>query len=525
MRFRTLLALCLWPALTLEAQQGRDWSTRDRVVIGDFTRITSVAAAQDRVFATSPDALLIWNPQFRQWEGSVTPPDAGLLGRVFAALIDPLDNSLWLARIDGWVHFQPAIRLWDQGLVPGGVQEIAFDLDNPVAGLYLRSGGSWYVVPRGGGTVMPAGGPPAHPLRPLSIQDAIHANPTLQANSAQILMDNRLASARFTAAARSFDGLGWYLGTWGIGLLYLPDGAALPERLTFGLPGAVATALYPAPGGVWVATDRTTTSPAGLAFVASDLSGFTWELGRPGFGMPFQYVRHLIGLDQDLWAATDHGVARIRPGRDDIELFDQGRGLPDNRTYWVTARRGNLAAGTAHGIVRIQDGEIQRIAPGYTDAAYALAYSREADTLWVGTPRGLRAAVEGQSDLVVPMELETSAALGEPVIAVQWSGDTLMAATQDRIMWRDNRLHSWWLGPTISPRVGRIRSFATAPGGVWVGGEDAVGFVPFNAQPVRLLRYPGDLPGRPIEVAVDDDYLWISTDQGLVRFRLDAVRP
>jgi hypothetical protein len=426
--------------------------------------------------------------------------------------------------VDGWVHFQPAIQLWDRGLVPGGVQEIAFDMDQPIAGLFIRSGGSWLLVPRGGATAVPSQ-PPSHPIRPATIQDAISENPVLQANGAQILMDNRLTVARYTAAARSFDGLGWYLGTWGVGLLYLPDGAALPQRLTFGLPGQVASALYMAPGGAWVSTDQTTSQRASLAFVASDLTAFSWIQGPTGFGLPFGYVRRVVGLEQNLWAATDAGVARIDPETGQVDLIDQGRGLMDNRVFTVATRRGLLAAGTAHGVALITAGGVERIAPDYTDAAFAIAFSAQADTLWVGTPRGLRAAVRGQNDLSLPVELETAAALGEPVIALAWSGDTLTGITEDRLIWRDNRLKSWWLGPTISASLGRLRGFAATRGGVWIAGEQAVGFVPFNAMPARTLRFPADLPGRPFDVAVDDDYLWISTDQGLVRFRLDAVRP
>jgi hypothetical protein len=33
------------------------------------------------------------------------------------------------------------------------------------------------------------------------------------------------------------------------------------------------------------------------------------------------------------------------------------------------------------------------------------------------------------------------------------------------------------------------------------------------------------LPGSVTDVAVDDQYLWVGTDAGLVRFALDAVRP
>ena len=102
----------------------RDWRPEDRTVIGDFSRINAIATSSDRVYIVSPSALLIWNPLFRRWEGSFDPPNPSLLARVFTGLADPLDNSLWLARPDGWVHYQPDIQLWDQGTVPDGVVAI-----------------------------------------------------------------------------------------------------------------------------------------------------------------------------------------------------------------------------------------------------------------------------------------------------------------------------------------------------------------------------------------------------------------
>jgi len=123
-------------ALPVRAQSpSRDWRPEDRTVIGDFSHIASVATAIDRVYASSPSAVLIWNPQFRQWQGPYDPPDPAILARVTSSLVDPLDNSLWLARPDGWVHFQPELQLWDQGAVPGGVQTIAFDGDEVVFGV------------------------------------------------------------------------------------------------------------------------------------------------------------------------------------------------------------------------------------------------------------------------------------------------------------------------------------------------------------------------------------------------------
>ncbi len=523
-RATLLLLTALASGTALAQSRGRDWAPEDRTVIGDFTRVSAVAAAQDRVYAVSPSGLLIWNPQFRRWSGPVTPPEPGTLDRVFAAMVDPLDNSLWLARVDGWVHYDPNIRLWDQGRVPQGVQEIAFDLNAPADGLYLRSGGSWYLVPRGGLAALP-GNAPVRPLRPTSVQDAIRANPSLQSVSAQVLLDNRLSAARFTAAARSFDGLGWYLGTEGVGLLYLQEGGIIPDRLTFGLPGSLASALFSAPGGVWVSTDRTNIATSALTFVASDLSGFTWLQGQPGFGLPFSRVRRIIGLNRDLWLATDAGLTRVNPDNGDIAMLDEGDGLADNRVYSLAARRGTLVAGTARGVSVLRGERLAPLAPEYVEPVYALGLSAGADTVWVGTPRGLRIALENEPNLLLPQELSTVAALAEPVVAIGWHADTLVGLTEDRVIWRDGRLKSWWLGPTISASLGRLRAFTSGDGGLWVAAERGVAFVPFNAMPVRIFYAPTDIPGNPLDVAADDQFLWVATDGGVARFRLDAIRP
>jgi hypothetical protein len=51
-----------------------------------------------------------------------------------------------------------------------------------------------------------------------------------------------------------------------------------------------------------------------------------------------------------------------------------------------------------------------------------------------------------------------------------------------------------------------------------------VGFARLTTPALRPLGQ-GDLPGAANDLAVDEAFLWIATDGGLVRFRLDAIRP
>jgi ligand-binding sensor domain-containing protein len=522
MRIPAAALLPLLLAVTPAGAQtvSRDWRPADRTVIGDFSRITAIAAALDRVFVASPTAVLIWHPQFRTWEGPYDPPNDTELVGVFAGLVDPLDQSLWLARSDGWVHFQPDLQIWDQGQVSGGVQSIAFDQNDPVAGLYVRSQGGWQVVPRGGFLAMPTR-PPARPVAPISIDEVLRQSPTLQTNASQILLDPRLRATRYTAAARSFDNLGWYIGTSGVGLLYLPDGAALPDRLTFGLPSTYTSAVTSWPGGVWVATDRTSQTDAALTYVDAELREFRSVRGLPASGPGFTRVLDLAGQGTAVWAATDRGLARIESRDGRIDLLDERRGLPDSRVYDVASRQGRITIGTARGVVRVGERlEVERLAPQFVEAAYAVFPI--GDSVWVGTSRGVLVAASGDQDLVRPAGINT-AGLQQPVIALASLADTLVGLGRDQLMWRDP-VGTWTLGPTLSGVLGRLRRFVADGPGFWVAGDRGVGFVRLGGPALLTLR-EGDLPGISNDLAVDPQHLWVATDRGLVRFRLDAIRP
>jgi hypothetical protein len=514
-----LLAAAL--AAPAAAQTSRDWRPSERTIIGDFTRITAIASALDRVYVTSPTSLLLWRPQFQRWEGPFTPPDPDVLAGVFAGLVDPIDQSLWLARADGWVHYQAELDLWDQGRVNEGVISIALDQDDPVSGLYLRTRRGWYLLQRGGMVPMPSR-PPARPLTPTTVDEVLRASPTLQANAAMILTDERLRTVRYTAAARAFDNSGWYLGTSGAGLLFLPDGAAIPDRLPFGLPSLRVGALMTWPGGVWVATDRTAQTDAALTFVGEELGEFRTLRGLAATGVPFTRVLELAGQEKAIFAATDFGVARVDPGDGRFELIDERRGLPDSRVYSIVSRLDRIIAGTARGLARIApDLAVDRPAPEFADAAYAVY--PVGDSIWVATPRGLYLALPTQPNLVRPVTLG-SASLQAPVVALASLGDTLVGLTRDQLLWRHPGTGAWTLGPNLSGLLGRLRAFAADGRGFWIAGERGVGFAPLGSAPVRALR-DGDLPGVVTDIAVDRRFLWVGTDRGLVRFELDAVRP
>lgn len=517
-----VLTLLLGPLPPLAAQS-RDWSPDDRAIIGDYTRIAAVAVSDQRVFAVTPSSVVAWRPLERRWDGPYTPPDPAMLRNVVAALADPLDESLWLVRRDGWSRFDAGIRQWEQGTVPGQVSDAALDAAAPEAGLFLRSSAGWFNAGRGGAAFQSA--PPRRPVRAASPDDAVRANPAISALRMGLLFGTgRLREVRYTSAAPAsgFTGQGWYLGTAGAGLVYFAEGGGLPERLPFGLPSDVVGAVFAGADGVWAATPRTGLSEPGLSFLSPDLRTGRWFQGPAATGLPFREARRMVGQGSVLWLGTDAGLIRIHPASEAVDRFGDSGPLPDARVLDVAQRRGRIAAGTEHGIVIYDDSTgMVRVAPGFNGAAFAVALGP--DTVWVGTRLGLFAAVAGNPDLGRPAGLDEAVSLQAPVLDLAWRGDTLVALTADRLMWRDPVSGRFTLGPLLGAALGRLHTLINGRARLLLAGDRGVAAAGLNTPVLRPLTVPGDLPDQVYDLAVDDEFLWVATRRGLVRFRLELV--
>ena len=337
-------------------------------------------------------------------------------------------------------------------------------------------------------------------------------------------MDSRLASgALHRGRARSFDNLGWYLGTSGVGLLYLPDGAALPERLSFGLPSLVYGAVSSWPDGVWVGTDRTSLTDATLTFVDSELREFRTVQGPPASGTPFTRILDLGGQGRRVWAATDRGVARVNPTEGRIEL--RGR---DPRAARRAGLRSVLSPGPDHGRDRPRRRARGRVAGGRADRAPIRGPGvRGLPRRRLGLGRHL-ARRAGRRSRISPTccgrRASASAGSQQPVLGLGRPGRHARGAGPRPAALAQPRRRSGTSGPPLSSVLGRLVAFVADRSGL-VGGRRPRR----RLRPAQRARPAGAPRGRPAgaanDLAVDETYLWVATDAGLVRFRLDAIRP
>jgi streptogramin lyase len=337
--------------------------------------------------------------------------------------------------------------------------------------------------------------------RTLTVDAALARAPAADAIRALILTDPRLRSYQFTAAASTPDRTELYFGTNGLGLVRVDPQTGEWEALPYGLVGERVGAIAPAPDGIWAAT------PARLTWVATDLS--TTRFSEAPLGFTFRFPRRLLATASGLWLATEQGVAQIDARSMRSRVFD----LPDV-TSLALAPDG-IWVGTTRGVSVIT--HEPRVVHVSTDfSALSLVAARE--TLWVGTNAGVVMLPPGRSDAL------GVAALSQAIFALARVGDTVVAATDRSLLWRDPATGTWKEIP-LSLALGRPTAITADPdGGVWIGGTQGLARADLGRAFVRTLTVPTDLPAAVRDVLTDQDYLWAATDSGVVRFDRRAAR-
>src|SRR5438046_5345555 len=338
-----LTLLMFWhPAVGLSAQR---WRPEDRVLLSDFSHVEAGAAAPFAVCAATTHGLTIDDRQARTWRRPITSLGGYPAARVYAALADVVDNAVWLGTTDGWARYDANVRTWEQGVVPGGVASLMLDARDQASGIFVQGASGWGFLPRGALFPVPDRPlpPPGQRVTPLDPRTALAQAPFAEAMRALILTDPRLASYRFTAAARSPDRSELFFGSDGGGLVRVDPATGEWNPLRFGLIATRAGAVAAASGGVWVASAGRVGERRGVTWVPVDLSADTTIEGTGTLGCPCVEGRRLLAQGRSLWVACGRGIVRVDARRSGIRLFpmDAPAALaPAPDGGWVGTARG-----------------------------------------------------------------------------------------------------------------------------------------------------------------------------------------
>jgi ligand-binding sensor domain-containing protein len=503
-------------AAPLAAQAGV-WREDERVIITDQSVVHAVAATGSRVYVATTTGLALYDRRFRQWAPPVTVVDGYPREPVTVALADPADDAVWLGTPTSVIQYRPVLRTFDAYPVPGGVRNLAFDRDDAFRGVYILTATGWQLLPRGSFVPMPSPPPAGHAVTPLSLREAEARLPFLRTMGTDVLLDERLRSFRFTSAAVVPGEEEYWLGTSGMGVVRVDALVARIEPVPAGLLSPGAGVVVAARNGVWVGSDEQ--SPrTGLTWVSDDLQQFSSEEGPPGTGFRAGVVRALVARGDEIWAGTDQGIVRVEPGvaTRRVQAVD---GLPDNEVFALAVGGGAVWVGTGSGVARIPDDTVE---VQWTEGPRvpALALAARGDSAWVGFTDGLGLAAPDGQVFAAP-GADTLAELRGAIVALTVLGDTVVAATIDRLLWRAGA-GPWHVDRHLG-EVAPIHALAGDAGGLWVGGAGGLARVRLATGAVIPFPVPRDAPAAVRGIAVTDRFIWLATPVGLVRFSRDAL--
>ena len=524
----SLLSL-LAAAAPLSGQIGsRPWRPEERVLITDMSVVQAVAADENVLYVVTTAGIGVFDLRFDRWQPPVTVLDGYVSAPALAALVDPTDQSLWLGTVTGVVDYSPRMRWYQTTAVSGGAAELMIDREDTFAGVYLRGRSGWQFLPRGGVMPRPVTSlpPPQRQIRTASLQEIVARHPEIETMRAGTLLDDRMRSFRYTSAAELPIRGVVYLGTNGLGVVRYDVGLADFEVLPFGLLTPGASAITLASGGVWVGSDGRS-SRSGFTLVSNDLQRFRFEEGPriTGFGMGAVHAMTLLG--DELWAATDGGVVVVGPDGA-ARRITTAQGLPAGRALALAPGAGGVWSGTERGLAFVrEDGTAMRVGAQLSEGVNALA--ADGDRVWVGSRAGLGLSWAGSDRVVVPPDVTGVPELGEAIVALALSDEVLVAALRDRIVWRWRSDEGGpaagddWLVERRIAELGELTSAACDGDTVWLGGSRGFAVYRPATRAFAFFTAPGDVPGVVWDVAVDDRYLWLATEGGLVRVEKRAI--
>ena len=510
------MALALLLVAAPAAAQSRQWRPEDRTLVTDLSVVTAVAATNNVVYAATPGALAIYDRAFASLREVVGPLDGYPETPVTAMVASPTDDALWLATTNGWFAYDAFLRRFDGGSLPGAVDQVVLDANDPGRGAWFHTGAGWYFVQRGGIMATPQA-PPANHIGSLSYRDLTQRVPALDAVQMRLERDDLNRTWRLTAAAEAPLTHDLYVGTGGNGLFKLDPRSVMADRLPSGLLGTVAEAVGAARGQVCAGTDRRLgTVRRGITCFDEPLSSFTYFEAMHSAPLPGQRVHHVLVTQRAVWAATDAGLLHAPRGGGEPTLVRGANGplaaeplalAPSARGVWV---------GTANGLALVADSGRGAAVAALIMGPPVLAVGERADTAWVGSTAGLL--------VLPPLDTAPLAVTGLPqmhetIVAIGVRGDSIVAATESRFLVRDLG-GGWHIVDPAGGSIGRITAMsADDRGGLWVAGTLGIAFFDPSRHLWDPLTTPGDVPVPVADIAATRDYVWVATPIGVMRYR------
>jgi ligand-binding sensor domain-containing protein len=316
---------------------------------------------------------------------------------------------------------------------------------------------------------------------------------------------------------------GWtnfWIATWGLGAARSDNTNLRIELLSFGLLQKDITTIHSDNGLLWMGGKTMDSYRSGITIFDWNNNSFAYVETSPGLIQKAFDINDIYSNDRDIFVASDNGIMVIDKKEKRVrEKLYRKSGLPDDRVLSVYARGDTLFAGTEYGlgIINVYSDSARQAVETYLPSSAILCLEMVGDALWIGTDRGayrLNLPSKQLSRLTAPEITQAGA-----IYDIKGTQNTVWLATQTELASIDLNTAEIKVYPEVNA-YGGVKAIA-----VWdtllaaaVGNGLMLFYLGEEPYSRIITKSDGLISDNIRDLVIDDEYIWVGTDEGLTRF-------
>jgi hypothetical protein len=289
----------------------------------------------------------------------------------------------------------------------------------------------------------------------------------------------------------------------------------------FGLYDSSVTAVYTEGKNVWFGSPN----PAGaLVKAKGDLSEWKVYAAQQDYDFPDGTINDIVTWRDFLWIATAKGVVRQDITSGQYHLYRQMQGATDMAVNRLYVHQDRLYAGTANGVAVMDEPESRfhnsELPININPVGHDFCSSNQ--DLWAATSLGLFVLTKnGWKSIKDVTHLDVPEALGSDVPTVGFRDSSLFWASSGQVYEKPRRQQTKSLF-----NVSNVFRILFEGDNLFAGFDDGVRVYNLKSRLWVDFRLEDGIPGHKAQCFfVRDGVLWIGTDLGVMRIKLEPYLP
>ncbi len=316
---------------------------------------------------------------------------------------------------------------------------------------------------------------------------------------------------------------GWgnlWMGIWGLGAARSDNAGRRIELLPYGLLQKDITSIHLDKNDLWMSGNAGDSYRTGITKFDPKNNSFKYVETFGSFIYTADDVYDICSNEYDIFVATNNGVWVVDKEEKTIRnRLKRTSGLPDNQILTVLAVGDTLFVGTEYGlgVLNIYADSVKRITKTLLPSLTVLCLEQADNDLWIGTTEG-----------VYRLDLQTNKigflAAGEitqsgSIYDIEFAADKIWLVTDEELASIDVLTADINLYPEVN-NYGGARAVAVKDTLVAVATVRGLLLIYLGENPYTQIytTVDGLISDNIRDLIFDDEYLWLGTDSGLVRF-------